>query len=67
MSEKKKVESLPRREFLKAGISTGALGVAVVALSSGQAKAANVPEGGSVRAGYRETEHVLKYYELARF
>ncbi len=59
-------KSLPRRDFLKAaGIAGGAAGVAAVALTSKSAKAA-VPETGK-SSGYRETEHVKKYYELARF
>ncbi len=57
---------LPRRDFLKAaGIAGGAAGVAAMALTSKSAKAA-VPETGS-KSGYQETEHVKKYYELARF
>ncbi len=57
---------LPRRDFLKAaGITGGAAGVAAMALTSKSAKAA-VPETGS-KSGYQETEHVKKYYELARF
>ncbi|MBT3305644.1 MAG: twin-arginine translocation signal domain-containing protein [Alphaproteobacteria bacterium] len=59
-------KSLPRRDFLKAaGIAGGAAGVAAVALNSKSAKAA-VPETGG-KSGYQETEHVKKYYELARF
>ena len=64
MATKKK--SLPRRDFLKAaGVTGGVAAVAAVALSSKSVKAA-VPESGK-SAGYRETEHVKKYYELARF
>ncbi|MEE8351922.1 MAG: twin-arginine translocation signal domain-containing protein [Rhodospirillales bacterium] len=55
-----------RRDFLKAaGVTGGAVGVAAIALTSKSVKAA-VPESGK-SAGYRETEHVKKYYELARF
>ncbi len=55
-----------RRDFLKAaGVTGGAAAVAAVALSSKSVKAA-VPESGK-SSGYRETEHVKKYYELARF
>ena len=55
-----------RRDFLKAaGVTGGVAAVAAVALSSKSVKAA-VPESGK-SAGYRETEHVKKYYELARF
>ncbi len=57
---------LPRRDFLKAaGITGGAAGVAAMALTSKSAKAA-VPDSGS-SSGYQETDHVKKYYELARF
>ena len=57
---------LPRRDFLKAASLTGgAAGVAAVALTSKSAKAA-VPESGD-KSGYQETDHVKKYYELARF
>ena len=62
----KSKKALPRRDFLKAaGIAGGAAGVAAVALSSKSASAA-APESGK-GSGYRETEHVKKYYELARF
>ena len=62
----KEKKSLPRRDFLKAaGLTGGAAGVAAFALSTKSAKAA-VPVTGS-KSGYQETEHVKKYYELARF
>ena len=55
-----------RRDFLKAaGITGGAAGVAAVALASKSATAA-APESGKT-SGYRETEHVKKYYESARY
>ena len=58
--------SLPRRDFLKAaGIAGGVAGVAAVALKSKPVSAA-VPESGK-SSGYREPDHVKKYYELARF
>ena len=46
-------------------VTGGVAAVAAVALSSKSVNAA-VPESGK-SAGYRETEHVKKYYELARF
>lgn len=65
MSERK--ETLGRRAFLKkAAVTGGAAGVAAVALSKGSAEAAVVSDG-SKQSGYRETEHVKTYYELARF
>ncbi len=55
-----------RRDFLKAaGITGGAAGVAAVALRSKSVTAA-APESGKT-SGYRETEHVKKYYESTRF
>ena len=67
MSKRDK-KGIPRREFLKtAGLAAGAAGTAAAALTAGPSKAAE--SGGKARtsAGYRETEHVRKYYELARF
>ena len=61
-----KSKSLPRREFLKAAGATGAAaGVAAVALSGNTVKAAALNRGS--KSGYRETDHVKKYYELSRF
>jgi nitrous oxide reductase len=65
MSEQK--QKLGRREFLKkAAVSGGAAGVAAVALSKGSAEAAVVSDSPK-SSGYRETEHVKTYYELAKF
>ena len=61
----KDAKILPRRHFLKAAGMTGAAAGAAVALSSNDVKA-TTPESGK-KSGYQETEHVLKYYELARF
>jgi len=61
----KDVKTLPRRDFLKAAGITGAAAGAAVALS-GKGVEAAVPETGK-QTGYQETEHVMKYYELARF
>lgn len=67
MTDRKAAKSLARREFLKtAGLATGAVGAAAVALSSPQAKAAGTTPAKGDKTGYRETEHVRKYYELAR-
>lgn len=63
---KREKKSLPRRDFLKAaGLTGGAAGVAAVALTPKSSKAAS-PDTGT-KSGYQETEHVKKYYELARF
>ncbi len=68
MSEKKKAETMGRRDFFrKAGLGAGAAGAVAVTLSRTPAKAATgggkAPDG----KGYQETDHVKKYYELARF
>jgi nitrous oxide reductase len=64
MSETKK--SLPRRDFLKAaGLAGGAAGVAAVALTANSSQAA--APAGRKESGYRETEHIRKYYESARY
>jgi nitrous oxide reductase len=55
-----------RRDFLKAaGVTGGVASVAAVALTSKSVTAA-APESGKT-SGYRETEHVKKYYESTRF
>ncbi len=67
MSKSKQPKSLLRREFLKkAGLATGAAGAAAVVLS-GPAKAAMPTDSDGKSDGYRETDHVRKYYELSRF
>ena len=59
-------KSLHRRDFLKAAGLTGATaGVAAVAFNTKSAKADI--SGAGAKSGYQETEHVKKYYELARF
>jgi len=58
------VKSAERREFFrKAGLGVGALGAAAVTLAAGEAEAAPAEQG----AGYRETDHVKRYYALAKF
>lgn len=53
-----------RRDLLK----TMALGAAAASTAGLATTAANadVPEGTADEAGYRETDHVRRYYELAR-
>ena len=65
MKKSDKSKLLARRDFLKGVSVAGAAGVATAALSGTQAKAA-LPEDRKT-SGYRETEHVMKYYELSRF
>ena len=66
MKGDKKTPDMARRDLLKkAGIAAGAAGVAAVA-APGEAEAA-VATDAKGSAGYRETEHVQTYYELAKF
>ena len=61
----KKLESPNRREFLKtAAISAGA--AAAASGLTATAASADATEDGQKSAGYRETDHVRRYYELAR-
>ncbi len=65
MSNRKRTSVMPRREFLRtAGIVGGA---AAVTLTAKPAKSADPAQGEGRKSGYRETEHIRKYYELARF
>ncbi|HLS69270.1 MAG TPA: formate dehydrogenase [Kiloniellales bacterium] len=60
----KEVASAARREFFrKAGLGVGALGAAAVTLGAGDEAEAAVEKPN----GYQESEHVKRYYELARF
>jgi len=65
--DKNKSKSPSRREFLK----TASLGVGVAAVTSGVLSAGEAMAAPSLKdektSGYRETEHVKKYYESAKF
>ncbi len=64
MSQKETDIGTDRRGFLKlAGLGTVAGGAALVAGD----KTAEAAESTSTKAGYRETDHVKTYYEMARF
>ncbi len=70
MSKNEDLKSPDRRNFFKkAGFGVGAAGAVAIGLSSAPAKAAVKSDGRSQRkkSAYRETDHVRKYYELARF
>ena len=65
MKTEKGTAKIGRRGFLKqAGVAVGTAGVAAVV--STQAPAAS-ETADTKSTGYRETEHVRTYYELARF
>jgi len=66
MSDKKS-DAPSRRDFLKtAGLSAGAAVVTGGVLSAGVVNAAPSLKNEKT-TGYRETEHVKKYYESAKF
>ncbi|MEE9250344.1 MAG: formate dehydrogenase [Alphaproteobacteria bacterium] len=68
MSGKEKLKLPGRRAFFKkAGAGIGAAGVAAVGLSGTSARAAVKADKDFKKSSYRETEHVKKYYETARF
>ena len=64
MSKKEKIDAGRRDFFKKAGFGAGAAAIAVTASQAGAVEAIAQPSKGS---GYTETDHVRKYYELARF
>ncbi len=65
-SKDKKPKSEQRRVFLKLGGAGVAAGGAAVVLRGGAAESADAKAEASA-AGYRETAHVKKFYEAARF
>ena len=65
MSEQGERPVAKRREFLKILGVGGAAGAA--ALASGGTAPGEVSEPAQPETGYRETAHVRKYYETAKF
>ncbi len=66
MRQEKDIKSPERRSFFKkAGLSAGAVGVAAMGLPE-TASAAELGSGKTGGSGYRETDHVKRYYEIAR-
>jgi len=64
---KRESSAIDRRDFFrKASLGVGVAGAAAAGLSASKAKAAEPVAGASNGAGYRESVHVKKYYELAR-
>lgn len=63
--DQKKLKSPNRREFLKTAAFGAGAAAAATGLTAATVSAETVVEG-QESAGYRETEHVSRYYELAR-
>ncbi len=65
MREKEKAKRVARRDLFKlAGLGVAAGAVAIAGTK--REAAAATPDAGD-GSGYRETEHVKTYYELAKF
>jgi hypothetical protein len=65
MSERNDQPAAKRRDFLKLLGMGGAAGAA--ALAAGGAVPSEASEPAKVETGYRETAHVRKFYETAKF
>jgi len=65
MSKKEEINAGRRDFFKKAGLGAGA--AAAVAVTASHAGAVEAVSPTSKGSGYTETDHVRKYYELARF
>jgi hypothetical protein len=64
---KRETSAIDRRDFFrKASLGVGVAGVAAAGLSTSKAEAAEPGAGASTGAGYQETAHVKKFYELSR-
>lgn len=68
-SRDKRVDGVDRRAFLRGIGFAGASAGAAAALVAGQASAEAADEVTTKASatGYRKTEHVRRYYDLARF
>jgi hypothetical protein len=67
MTEAKKT-ALARRDFFKvAGLGAGAAGAAAVVMRATGAVAEQRRDDPASKSGYQETEHVKKFYQLARY
>lgn len=65
MKSRQEGQKVARRDLLKLAGLGGVAGAALVVTSGGKAEAAS--ETVRKNSGYRETEHVRTYYELAKF
>ena len=63
MSKKEEIDAGRRDFFKKAGFGAGAAAIAVTASPAGAVEASQPSKG----SGYTESDHVRKYYDLARF
>ncbi len=64
---KRETAAIDRRNFFrKASLGVGVAGAAVAGLAASKVKAAEPVTGASNGAGYQETAHVKKFYELSR-
>jgi hypothetical protein len=66
MEREQQAKPAGRRNFLKLA-SVGAVAGTVAAAAGGRAREAEAAEPEARAKGYRETDHVRKFYELARF
>ena len=64
MSKQEEINAGRRDFFKKAGLGAGAAAVALTVSEAGAVEAVSPSSKGS---GYTETDHVRKFYELARF
>jgi hypothetical protein len=65
MKTREDSQKVARRDLLKLAGLGGVTGAALMASSTGKAGA--TAEADRKHSGYRETEHVRTYYELAKF
>lgn len=68
MTRSKDLKSPDRRDFFKkTGAGLGVAGAVAIGLTSGAAEAEITPDRSVKKKLYRETDHVRRAYELARF
>jgi hypothetical protein len=65
LSKKEEINAARRDFFKKAGLGAGA--AAAVAVTASKAGAVEATSPATKKSGYAETDHVRKFYELARF
>jgi hypothetical protein len=66
MEREQQAKPAGRRNFLKLA-SVGAVAGTVAAAAGGARREAEAAEPEAGAKGYRETDHIRKFYELARF